>query len=81
MDKASLLDWCSVIYAGKVGNFSSVSGLEGGEGPEARGLKDMVGMSRKEQKFNVISLALPRKLNIDVAAMLIQNQPRCLSSM
>ena len=41
----------------------------------------MAGVSREEQKFDVILLALPHKLDIDVTAMPIQNQqPRRLSS-
>ena len=47
-------------------------------------LKDVAGMSREEQKLNVILLALPHKLNIDMTAVRpvpIQNQqPRRLSS-
>ena len=69
MDKASLLDWCSIARAGEVGNFLSIPRFEGGEGSKVERLKDMARMSREEHKLSVILLTL-----INSTLTLIQNQ-------
>ena len=52
--------------------------LREAKGSKVEKLKDMAGMSKMEQKLNILP---PHKLNIDTSVMPTQNQQaRCLSS-